>query len=315
MDRRTFLLSRIDPSTQQGLEIGALSRPIVPPDAGPVEYADHLSTAELREKYARNPRIDVEEIVPVSYVWGAETLRQSVGEKRFDYVIASHVIEHVPDLIGWFSDIASVLKPGGLLALVVPDKRWTFDCRRQVTSISALIESWLEQHRRPTIRHFIDHFGEIADGSATGTAALWGGRLAFDDVPLAHGDFFESLGEAGLREQHESFRRGEYIDTHCTVFTPYSFLRIVDVLARLGLFDFRVADFHETEKNELEFYVTLEKLPPDLGVADRRRAIVDSLPEIRAPLLDGEVEQLRTSLAWRIGAPFRALRKRFARRQ
>jgi len=131
MDRKHYLLARIDPATQHGLEIGALCRPVISPAAGHIEYVDRLSTEALREKYAADPNVDVSQIVPVSYVLGASTLPEAVGDARFDYVIASHVIEHVPDPIGWFREIAAVLKPGGVLALAIPDKRWTFDCRRE----------------------------------------------------------------------------------------------------------------------------------------------------------------------------------------
>lgn len=145
MDRRHYLLALIDPATQRGLEIGALCKPVVPPAAGRIEYVDHLPTEALREKYAADPNVDIDQIVPVNYVWGASTLPEAVGDQRFDYVIASHVIEHVPDPIGWFKEIAAVLKPGGVLSLAIPDKRWTFDCRREVTSASALIESYFER--------------------------------------------------------------------------------------------------------------------------------------------------------------------------
>ncbi len=293
MDRNKQILARIDPAIQHGLEIGALCRPIVPPSAGHIEYVDHLPTEELRQKYAADPNVDVSKIVPVSYVWGASTLPEAVGDKRFDYVIASHVIEHVPDVIGWLREIACVLKPGGVLSLAVPDKHWTFDCRREVTPVSALLESYFEGHRRPTIRHVLDNFGEFAAVPGAFTALdLWQGKVSFNQIPLSNPVFFESFGEAGLRAHFDAIRNGTYIDAHCTVFTPFSFVRILAVLARLGLIDYRVATFQETSVNSIEFFVTLEKLSDSLDAGSRVKAILDSLPSLPAPLLDGEIQVL-----------------------
>ena len=293
MDRKHYLLAHIDPATQHGLEIGALCNPIVPPAAGRIEYVDHLPTDALREKYAADPNVDIDRIVPVSYVWGASTLSEAVGDRRFDYVIASHVIEHVPDPIGWLREIAAVLKPGGVLSLAIPDKRWTFDCRREVTSVSALIESYFEKHRRPTIRHCVDHIGEVAAvPGALSTADLWQGTASFSQIPLAHPDLLENLGESGLRAHFDALRNGTYHNVHCSVFTPFSFVRIVAMLARLGMLEYRVASFQETPVNDIEFFVTLEKLPASLDLAARVKIIVDSLPALPAPLLDGEIQAL-----------------------
>ncbi len=219
-----------NPGTQHGLEIGALCNPIVPPGAGHIEYVDHLPTEELRKKYATDPNVDVARIVTVNYVWGECTLPEVVGDRRFDYVIASHVVEHVPDPIGWLREIAAVLSPGGMLSLAIPDKRWTFDCRREVTSVSEMIESYFEHRRRPTIRHCVEQFGEAAKvPGAVSAADLWQGKVSFDQIPLMTPGLLEHLGEAGMRSYFDAFRSGTYLDAHCSVFTPFSFVRILAV--------------------------------------------------------------------------------------
>lgn len=293
MDRKKHLLARINPGTQHGLEIGALCNPIVPPGAGHIEYVDHLPTEELRKKYATDPNVDVARIVTVNYVWGECTLPEVVGDRRFDYVIASHVVEHVPDPIGWLREIAAVLSPGGMLSLAIPDKRWTFDCRREVTSVSEMIESYFEHRRRPTIRHCVEQFGEAAKvPGAVSAADLWQGKVSFDQIPLMTPGLLEHLGEAGMRSYFDAFRSGTYLDAHCSVFTPFSFVRILAVLARLRLLDYRVAYFQQTCVNDIEFFVTLEKLPATLAAAAQVESIIQSLPDLPAPLLDGEVRAL-----------------------
>ena len=218
-------------------------------------------------------------------------------------MIASQVVEHVPDPIGWFREIAAVLRPGGVLSLAIPDKRWTSDCRREVTSVSEWIESHLERHRRATMRHCVDYFGELAVVPGPFTVAdLWQGKASFNQVPLSDPDWFETFGEAGLRTVLDSFRNGVYYDVHCQVFTPFSFVRILSALARLGMFGFRIASFRETAVDDMEFFVTLAKLPDSLDAASRARIILDSLPVLPPPLLDGEIRVLLAERGTNSGA-------------
>jgi len=94
-------LRDIDPAAGVGLEIGALTTPLLTPALGPVEYADHLPTAELRGKYRDDPNVDIDAIVEVHHVIGDQPLPAVTGSERFHHVVASHVIEHAPDLIGF----------------------------------------------------------------------------------------------------------------------------------------------------------------------------------------------------------------------
>lgn len=96
------MLAGIDLAKAHCIEIGALCRPIVPPDTARVFYVDHLDTAGLREKYRNDPNVDIDNIVHVGGVWGGNTLAEAAAPVvPADFIVASHVIEHVPDLIGW----------------------------------------------------------------------------------------------------------------------------------------------------------------------------------------------------------------------
>jgi len=45
------------------------------------------------------------------------------ADRLYDVVLAAHVLEHVPDAPAALSKFSQVLKPGGLLYLIVPDDR------------------------------------------------------------------------------------------------------------------------------------------------------------------------------------------------
>ena len=263
-------MSRVDKLTGDlpvghgiGLEIGALYKPIVPPDTNGIHYADHLSTEELRQKYAGDSSVDPDALVPVTYICKNLSLLEAVGSAKYDYVIASHVIEHSPNPIRWLLDIASMLNEGGKLALAIPDKRYVFDCKRELTSFADIVDAYLEERMRPSFRQVLDYFSCVADVPASASPAdLWSGEIESADVPLRLAEIVADFGEQWFRDHYEAIRDGAYIDVHCWVFTPESFTRIFDELSKVGLFPYKVVSFHTTADRDMEFFITLE---PTMG--------------------------------------------------
>jgi SAM-dependent methyltransferase len=62
------------------------------------------------------------------------------ADESLDFVIASHVLEHLAEPIGQIVDIHRVLRPGGIFLLVLPDRRRTFDRHREATPLGHLID-------------------------------------------------------------------------------------------------------------------------------------------------------------------------------
>jgi SAM-dependent methyltransferase len=175
MTRREKLLSGLDLQRARGIEIGALTSPVVSKADGEVFYVDYFDREVLRTEYESDPNVDIDQIVQVDAVWGDHTLRECFPNiSSFDYVIASHVIEHVPDMIGWLKEIAEVLRPGGRLALAIPDKRYTFDYLRQPTRLSELIDAYLRRNRRPMPAQIFDYNANATD---VDMVAAWNGPL------------------------------------------------------------------------------------------------------------------------------------------
>ena len=140
--RREFLLKTVNVAELKGLEIGPLNEPLVTKDdmqsVGEIFYLDHLPTDELQAKYEDDVSVDVNKIVPVDFVCRDGDLVKATAGNKFDYVIASHVIEHAPNLLQFLQDIEKIIKPGGRLILIIPDKRFTFDLNRPITTFGAV---------------------------------------------------------------------------------------------------------------------------------------------------------------------------------
>lgn len=71
---------------------------------------------------------------PIHLFGAAEAL--PFAEGALDFLLASHVIEHMPDTIGTLGEWTRVLRPGGILFLIVPHKDRTMDAERPCTELA-----------------------------------------------------------------------------------------------------------------------------------------------------------------------------------
>ena len=249
-DRISRLLDGLDLDAGLGLEIGALATPILRRPQHRVLYLDHVPTGQLRAKYASDPSVDADGIVPVDVVWAGSSLRAAVGpELRFDHVVASHVVEHVPDLVTWLAEIATVLGPDGALRLIVPDRRFTMDIARRETVLADVLAAHLEKRTRPTPRDVLDFYCNyrIVDRDAA-----WNGM-----EPPGDGAAISEIGTAMTHAR--SALAGAYCDSHCWVFTPCSFVHLMANLATIGACGFLCARIIDTVPGEIDFFVHLRR--------------------------------------------------------
>ena len=119
------------------LEVGAYCAPTVDPSEAAVKFLDFYSTDEL-EAMARKSGEDPAAVVSVDYVCRTDHYPEVVNE-TFDAVIANHVFEHVDRAIRWLAMVRGLLRDGGVLFLVLPDKKRSFDRFRSDTPLSHLL--------------------------------------------------------------------------------------------------------------------------------------------------------------------------------
>ena len=138
----------------KGLEIGPLHRPMVRHDAMDIDYIDRYCTADLRAHY---PELNDLPLVESDIIGDAETL-EGIADDRYDFLISSHVIEHMKNPLGSLEQWCRVVKPGGRIFLAAPDKRVTFDSKRVRTTLPHLI---LDYHR-PSAERDYEHYLDFA---------------------------------------------------------------------------------------------------------------------------------------------------------
>ena len=244
--RHKFLKRHIKMKKCSGLEIGPYDRPIVHKKHGPVKYLDYYSADELRAKSGAG-RVP-EEVVDLDYVIQGKRIGEVVTEK-FDYVVASHVIEHVPNMIDWLNELSGVLVDGGRIFLAVPDKRYTFDIARPLTTTGQIIQNYKSGKTRPS-------YGDVFDvhryHKKVNPAVVWQGKFNVEKVPYTFDiAFSEKQGNIALKR---------YFDCHCSVFTCESFLEIMADLLALSSIPFKVAAHQNNERPFNDFLCILKKV-------------------------------------------------------
>ena len=147
-----------------GIEIGALHLPLRVPRAAHVRYVDRMPVAELQRHY---PELAGETLVPIDFIDDGEKLATFRDELQ-DFIIANHFLEHTQDPIGTIKRLLQVLRPLGILYLAVPDKRFTFDVGRPLTTLDHLVRDYQEGPEWSCESHFrewVEIVSQIPDGA------------------------------------------------------------------------------------------------------------------------------------------------------
>lgn len=177
----------------RGLEIGGLHQPAQVPNHCKVEYWDAMSAEEAARIF---PELDPSGFTPIDRVVDLDTQNiAAASADAFDFVIFNHVIEHVANPVKVIEEIFLITKSGGLVIISAPDKDFTFDKSRELTSFEHAWEEYLNKVDNVTDEHYEDFL-----------------RAVHPEVLKNETTFREALGAVRARREHahvwdsESFR-------------------------------------------------------------------------------------------------------------
>jgi len=153
----------------EGIELGPGHHPyvIVLPGTS-VKYLDRWVPKENRELF---PELGDKAEFPTTDVVAdldAELLGM-LGDQSQDFVIASHVFEHVANPLALLEDSHRVLRPGGVLLLLLPDMTITSDRLREPTTLEHLVAEYDAKVREVDDAHVEDYLRVVRSFTGTGT--------------------------------------------------------------------------------------------------------------------------------------------------
>jgi SAM-dependent methyltransferase len=267
--RRDLLLAGLSRSARI-VEVGASFRPLAPKRAGwNTCVVDHDTRAGLVAKYA-GAAITPDDIEEVDVLWQQGALHDAFPVERhgtFDALVASHVLEHMPDLIAFLDSARRLLTADGCLVFALPDKRWCFDFFRPVSLAGDVLLAHSERRTRHTAATL---YNEVAYAVTLDGRPGWAAGEPAANLAFAH-----PLGRA--RQVYDEVRTETvYRDAHAWQFTPASFELLILDLSLAGACDWRVDWIRPAAA--VEFLGRLRpgaaRLADEAAVQRRRRALL-----------------------------------------
>jgi len=138
----------------QGIEIGPMSSPSFRPLGASIKYVD-LDFELSWKKAEKHDQYPDEIIVEPDIVDDAQFLNK-FGDNQLDFVVAYHVLEHLPATLEAIENWIRVVRRGGHILMAVPDKRFTRDRHRELTPMEHFLRDYEEGPAISEAEHFRD---------------------------------------------------------------------------------------------------------------------------------------------------------------
>ena len=238
LDRREPVTKRLKGLERlPGLEMSPGAAPVILKDEFSVSYVDKFDHKDSIGYFGRSA-------VQIDLLLGDKFIDEVLPNAGFHYLVSSHVIEHIPDFIQFFKSAANVLKPNGKIVMYVPDKRYTFDVLRPISSIEDIERAHAASLRSPSMEMARAAYS-YSDFNAQ-MAELWAGK--YHPTPTHGKDEIERiLATVDLSKA----------DLHCFTFTPQSFKRLISHTQESYLPNLKVIEIVDTAHGANEFLVEL----------------------------------------------------------
>jgi len=252
-----------------GLEIGGGISPLLPKSKGfnieTLDIMDKKSQIEQYESWGiKRSAESIQEVDNTMQKGGSYV--DAVGKTSyFDFIAASCVIEHTVCIISFLRDCMELLRPDGILALAVPDKRFIFDHYRPLSGIAEAIDCYNKE-----------------DKSRHSTGILCEQFLNY--VAISNNGYSLANSPADVKNIIDSYISSDgYRDFHHWVFTKSSFeLLLLDLISLGFLNNLRIISSHS---QGVEFYVNIQKTEACTPEIDNDRRL-ELLREIEKEQID-----------------------------
>ncbi|GER14157.1 methyltransferase domain-containing protein [Variovorax boronicumulans] len=240
------------------LEVGPGSRPFVVAPTAKVKYADRPVEGgrdkNFPELIGQPPGIQAHYNVDLD----TEGLPQ-LESGSFDGLVASHVIEHVANPLEVIAEFYRVLRVGGKLLLVVPDRSRTFDAMRKPTPFSVPLAKYragVTEVDEASIREFCE--------------------AIYNQPPMHPREVREWYNPSLLNAARFVLHRRRTIHVHA--WSPEEFASLLVAGMSEGAWLWRLNSMYFAEhlprSQAIEFALLLEKIP-DQGTRQEPRRFVE----------------------------------------
>lgn len=169
-----------------GVELGPghVPFPLVMPSAT-VRYLDAWSPDGSGDRF---PEVDGSEFVAPDTIcdFNAEGLAP-LADGSQDFVIASHVLEHLANPLAILCEMHRVLRPGGTLLILLPDRHNTFDRVRAPTPLAHLVDEFergVKEVDDDHIEEFLHHIHDRSGGGPPGASSVPDPNLDLDGMTV-----------------------------------------------------------------------------------------------------------------------------------
>jgi len=217
-DRNAFLVFLLNYGFQSILEIG--------PGVNPSLKGKNISYFDVRQgdefyEYARKKGISDPSALPTITYYSPDGSLKGI-HKQFDLIFSSHCIEHSFDIINHINEVYDLLSQDGVYCLVVPDRRFTFDYFKKLTTVTDV----LYRHSLNIPFHSLKIYLDVVYETHNDPIRHWRGD---------HGSY--KVTKEVLQRQLAAFisQSGRDPGLHAWTFTDDSFRDLFSTLYALGI--------------------------------------------------------------------------------
>jgi SAM-dependent methyltransferase len=186
----------------EGVEIGALNRPVGLAEGARARYVDRF-TPEEASKIVEG--LSVDDLVAVDTVVDVDRQGLAPFEREsLDFCVACNVVQHLANPIRFFEEIFRVTRPGGHVVLSVPDKRFTFESVRPTTEFDHVMDEYFHGVDSVSDARFVDLLvlfcpEDVQRGVSAIGPRIEGFRRKLEHAHVWDSGAFEELWTRGLR--------------------------------------------------------------------------------------------------------------------